>query len=210
MKLIRLLPMLSALLLVMVLLSGCMTTRVQHYPQIDQPPRVVSISQPLQVSMTDNRRDRTNSEVLLSRMMAELRRVYGDSIEFIPRPADEQPPEGRVWVHLDIRALDANLGSRLVSPPDIPATAAGARSTSDRGGSASEKRTWWYGQSWITARLVDRRTAATKRVEQVFYADHANMNLLGRRSGERAAGGAWGDLEPDLLRFIDETLMSMR
>ncbi len=203
------------------LLSGCASERF-GLPLLSANPRNgLSLETPILASLVDDRVDTTDSNTL-GALQAELTRVYGANLEWIPF-WDAIPPD-RVAVRFQIRAFGASFGSKLMSPDGFPQAQQGTMRTdlgpwswvvsSSTGATPdfaqSAATGWWYGTAWIDFELQDNRSSPPIYFTFPLAAEEAKWNLWGYASGDEAAALAWDNVAIQLTKALDNVLRVVR
>ena len=203
------------------LLSGCASERFGLSPLSANPRDCLSLDTPILASVLDDRVDATDSNTL-GALQAELTRVYGANLEWIPF-WDVIPPD-RVAVRFQIRALGASFGSKLMSPDGFPQaqqrtmrTDLGPWSWVVRSATSttpnfvkSAATGWWYGTAWIDFELQDNRASPPIYFTFPLAAEEAKWNLWGYASGDEAAALAWENVAIQLTITLDNVLRVVR
>jgi hypothetical protein len=202
--------------------TGCATER-HVSPTLSEAPRHgLELKPPIVGAVFDGRATQEPKDAA-SQLQADLRRIYGSSIEW--NDYFTKTPPGRVAVRIRIVTLGASFGSRLIS------TAAFANAVSSAQGSATGSwgavvgsvsaqqsvlagslsgEGWWNGAAWIDVEVQDYRDAKPISFTMPIVAEHRESNMWGYASGDSAARTAWQRVAVQLTRAMDTIFRAVR
>ncbi len=202
-------------------LAGCAAERFA-LPLISAGPREgLFLETPILVSLVDGRVDTAEARPVET-LQAELSRIYGSNLEWVPL-GDATPPD-RVAVRFRIRALGASFGSRF-TPPAVFLNAiqqsnhnalgpwgwvVNSATSTTTGFAESAATGWWYGTAWIDFELQDNRSTPSIYFKIPLAADRKKWNLWGYASGDEAASLAWNNVAIQLTQTLDNVLRVVR
>jgi hypothetical protein len=211
-----------AVVIVLATFGGCATER-HIAPMLSESPRTgLELKPPILGAVFDGRATQDPKDAA-SELQADLRRIYGPSIEwhgyFTKTPAD------RVAVRVRIVTLGASFGSRLVSSTAFANAVSSAQGSANGPwgsvvGSVSAQQSvfagslsgegWWNGAAWIDLEVQDCRGAKPISFTLPIVAEHRESNMWGYSSGDKAARIAWQRVSVQLTRAMDAIFRAVR
>ena len=211
-----------AVMIVLAAFGGCATER-HIVPTLSESPRTgLELKPPILGAVFDGRATQ-NPKDAASQLQADLRRIYGPSIEWISYFT--KTPPGRVAVRVRIVTLGASFGSRLVSSTAFANAISSAQgcATGPWGsvaGSVSAQQSvlagsmsgegWWNGAAWIDLEVQDFRDAKPISFTLPIVAEHRESNMWGYSSEDKAARTAWQRVAVQLTRAMDTIFRTVR
>lgn len=211
-----------SMMIALVVFGGCATER-HLAPTLQEPPRTgLELKPPILSAVFDGRATQEPKDAAV-RLQADLKRVYGESIEW--NNYFTKVPKGRIAVRIRIVTLGASFGSRLVSSTAF-ANAISSAQTIATGpwgsvvGNVSAQQSvlagsfsgegWWNGAAWIDLEVQDCRGAKPISFTLPIVAEHRESNIWGYSSGDKAARMAWQRVSIQLTRAMDTIFRAVR
>jgi hypothetical protein len=214
--------LLLILIVPVLLLVGCATSRNAN-PSLDSQPRKgLEIKPPILFSLFDGRVPKCQDDVI-SDIKTDLERIYGSSIEWADYFAST--PKDRVSIRLRIVKLGASFGSRIVSSAAFATATATAHGratgpwsrvvldiSSQQSVLTSSVQTegWWNGAAWVDVELEDARGSRQITFVMPIVSEHQESNVWGYSSGDEAAQVAWQQAATQLTRALDMVFRTVR
>ena len=211
-----------AVMIVLAVFGGCATER-HIAPTLSEPPRTgLELKPPILGAVFDGRATQDPKDAA-SQLQADLRRIYGPSIEW--DGYFTKTPPGRVAVRVRIVTLGASFGSRLVSSISFANAVSSAQANAtDFWGSVvanvSDQQSvfagsfsgegWWNGAAWIDLELQDYRGDRPISITMPIVAEHRESNTWGYSSGDKAAHISWQRVSVQLTRAMDAVIRAVR
>lgn len=202
--------------------TGCATERRISATLSEAPRTGLDLKPPILGAVFDGRATQ-EPKTVASQLQADLRRIYGSSIEW--NEYFIKTPPGRVAVRIRIVTLGASFGSRLISTVAF-ANAVNSAQVSATGpwgpvvGSVSAQQSvlagslsgegWWNGAAWIDLEVQDYRGAKPISFTVPIVAEHRESNMWGYPSGDNAARTAWQRVAVQLTRAMDTIFRTVR
>lgn len=211
-----------AVITILAALAGCATERYIS-PTLSETPRTgLGLKTPVLSAVFDGRASQEPKDAA-SKLEADLRRVYGPSIEW--NDYFTKTPPGRVAVRVRLVTLGASFGNRLVSTVAFANAVSSARgnATGVWGtvvGNVSAQQSlfagsfsgegWWNGAAWIDVEVQDYRGDKAISFTVPIVAEHRESNMWGYTSGDKAVRTAWQRASVQLTRAMDSILRAVR
>ena len=211
-----------AVMIVLAVFGGCATER-HIAPTLLESPRTGLELKPRILGTVFDGRATQDPKDAASQLQADLRRIYGPSIEW--DGYFTKTPPGRVAVRVRIVTLGASFGSRLVSSIAFANAVSSAQgsATGPWGsvvGSVSAQQSvlagslsgegWWNGAAWIDLEVQDYRDAKPISFILPIVAEHREFNMWGYSSGDKAVRIAWQRVSVQLTRAMDTIFRAVR
>jgi len=204
------------------LAGGCATERYIA-PTLSGPPRTgFKLNPPILGAVFDGRANQKPKDAA-AQLQADLKRIYGESIEWTSYFS--KTPQGRVTVRVRIVMLGASFGSRLISSTAY-ANAISSAQTNASGpwgsvvGNISAQQSvlagsfsgegWWNGAAWIDLEVQDHRGSTPISFTLPIVAEDRESNMWGYSSGDKATRIAWERVSVQLTRAMDSILRTVR
>jgi len=211
-----------AVMIVLAAFGRCATER-HIAPTLSESPRTgLELKPPILGAVFDGRATQDPKDAALQ-LQADLRRIYGPSIEWGSYFTKTSP--GRVAVRVRIVTLGSSFGSRLVSSTAFANAVSSAQGSatgpwssvvgivsaqqSVLAGSLSGEG-WWNGAAWIDLEVQDYRGAKPISFILPIVAEHRETNMWGYSSGDKAARIAWQRVSVQLTRAMDTIFRAVR
>jgi hypothetical protein len=211
-----------AVMIVLAAFGGCATER-HIAPTLSESPRTgLELNPPILGAVFDGRATQEPKDAA-SQLQADLRRIYGPSIEW--ESYFTKTPPGRVAVRVRVVALGSSFGSRLVSSTAFANAVSSAQgsATGPWGsvvGSVSAQQSvlagslsgegWWNGAAWLDLEVQDYRDTKPISFTLPIVAEHRESNMWGYSSGDKAARIAWQRVSVQLTRAMDTIFRFVR
>jgi hypothetical protein len=210
------------MIIALVVFGGCATER-HISPTLQEPQRTgLELKPPILCAVFDGRATQEPKDAA-SQLQADLKRVYGESIEW--NNYFTKMEQGRIAVRVRIVTLGASFGSRLVSSTAFVNAVSSAQTiaTGPWGsvvGNVSAQQSvlagslsgegWWNGAAWIDLEVQDCRGAESISFILPIVAEHRESNIWGYASGDKAARIAWQRVSAQLTRAMDTIFRTVR
>lgn len=211
-----------AVMIVLATFGGCATER-HIAPTLSESPRTgLELKPPILGAVFDGRATQDPKDAA-SQLQADLKRIYGPSIEWNDYFA--KTPPGRVAVRVRLVTLGASFGSRLISTVAFANAVSSAQgnATGSWGtivGNVSAQQSllagsfsgegWWNGAAWIDVEVQDYRDDKPIGFTLPIVAEHREFNMWGYASGDKAVRTAWQRAAVQLTRAMDSILRAVR
>ncbi|MCF8053658.1 MAG: hypothetical protein K9K75_00295 [Deltaproteobacteria bacterium] len=208
--------------ILLTLCSGCVAER-HISPTLSDSERVgLELKLPILIAVFDGRATKEPSDAA-SQLQADLKRIYGSSIEWYDYFKMIKP--GRVAVRIRIVTLGSSFGNRLISTTAFSNAISSAQvsATGSWGsvvGSFSGQQSvlagsisgegWWNGAAWVDIELQDYRGDKPIKFTIPLAAEHREYNMWGYASGDKAALIAWQQVAVQITGVMDSIICTMR
>lgn len=212
----------SSLMILLSLFSGCATERYITPTLSDSQRSGLDLRLPILSAVFDGRANQEPKDAA-SQLQADLKRIYGSSLEW--DDYFQKIPPDRVAVRVRIVTLGASFGNRLISTTAFTNAISSAQGSATGSwgsivGSYTGQQSifagsfsgegWWNGAAWIDLEVQDYRGDKPINFTIPLAAEHRESNMWGYASGDKAARIAWEQVAVQLTRTMDSILRSVR
>lgn len=219
---IKHLMIIMSVMIFLAAFSGCATERHIAPTLSDSQRTGLELKSPILGAVFDGRATQEPKDAALQ-LQADLRRIYGSSIEW--DDYFKKTPPGRVAVRVRIVTLGASFGNRLISTTAFTNAISSAQGSATGSwgpivGSVSGQQSvlagsfsgegWWNGAAWIDLEVQDYRSDKPINFTIPIVAEHRESNMWGYTSGDNAARIAWQRVAVQLTRTMDSILRAVR